>query len=187
MDPGELSLIVAGVSLIVAIISLGWNVVSWSRSGPRIKTATNQWVGPDGEQQKYEVSIVVRNNGRSPIDILEAGAMFEGGMLMLSGDPQDHGKLKPPLTVGPGMAVSVPVWTQHIRDLKSIAAARRTDCLTPFATLATGRTITSPPAPAGGFAEPQRQSLRKRLWRRLRRTHGTEPVGKIVQSPLGRP
>lgn len=68
---------IATLGLVLSLIALVWQIVSWQFTGPRVKvTATRGWLLPPGETVPL-VIITVRNVGREPVAVQSWGLVGE--------------------------------------------------------------------------------------------------------------
>jgi hypothetical protein len=66
----------SGVALIVSIAALVWQVISWRRSGPRVRVAARAVVAGTGARL---IAIEVRNSGRLATEVQNCGFDLPSG------------------------------------------------------------------------------------------------------------
>lgn len=165
MEVAELALVVAILSFVVAGLSLAWNIVSWRRSGPQVEVVTST-SAVTRDQDEYRVSVLVRNTGRTPIDIVDAGVQYEGSEMWSSAADEELlvDEQTFPLTLLGHSAVHCHVFAYSL--VHPVVDQSRTDRVAPYVTLATGRTLWSEPVPisAGSLAPFGTRPSRRRRW-----------------------
>lgn len=113
--PVVLTLCIAVLALIVSGISAGWQIVSWRRSGPRVKVKPTSGIGgvPPGV---WFVGIQATNRGRLATEIEQFGFQLPNGLHMQNiydflGQPVNF-----PIPLGPGATVTMTYAADHLRE-----------------------------------------------------------------------
>jgi|tagenome__1003787_1003787.scaffolds.fasta_scaffold20717804_1 hypothetical protein len=67
-DVTTTALVLALLALVVSVLSLGWQVVTWRAGGPRI-VVTPSAFHLAGHPEDAEILVVVANKGRAPVEV----------------------------------------------------------------------------------------------------------------------
>lgn len=65
------------VALLVSVVHLLWNVFVWHAGGPRVEVEVQQNALEVGNARVEFMTLLARNIGRSPVDVLGCGLMSE--------------------------------------------------------------------------------------------------------------
>ncbi|WP_129666931.1 hypothetical protein [Phytoactinopolyspora endophytica] len=141
MDAAQWALRIAGLSLLVSVLSLTWQIITWVRQSARIKVEL-RWGGVSEDWQytvtgdpknvvkalaqvdptEYPIpvaALVIRNVGRSAMSIQDAGIQFPEGFTYRHRDINQYADVSKPLPPGDVLHVPVPiahlfqVWADH--------------------------------------------------------------------------
>ncbi|MGA5472537.1 hypothetical protein ACPCUK_27660 [Streptomyces arboris] len=74
------SVVIALVALVVSLISLGWQIITWLRSGPVIKVKGHSSIAVvDGNAGEVHLSVTAVNRGRAPATVTGWGLRLPNG------------------------------------------------------------------------------------------------------------
>lgn len=136
--PVILTLCIALLAFAVSVASLTWQIISWRRSGPRVRVRPTSGVGGAPPNLVWFVGIEATNSGRLGTEIQQFGFQLPNGRHIQNiydflGQP-----MKFPVPLGPGQSVTMTYDAEHIREAlreEGISGKR----VRPYATTGHGR------------------------------------------------
>lgn len=131
-----LTLGISGFALVLSVVSLGWQVVSWRRNGPRVKVVRIQGIGPGRPQGVWFIGVEARNSGRLGTQVQQFGFQLPNHQVITV--PEDFmGRPIGNMDLPPGGTASAMYNARDIRD--ALAEHRITKKVRPFVVTGHGR------------------------------------------------
>lgn len=140
----KLALIISGAAFLVAFGHLLWNVFVWHAAGPRVETEVHQ--APfESEHVRIELmGMLVRNAGRSAVDVIAAGLLSETDQWVELPDKPDLPAPQLPYRLQPGEQIDWSLrFVDPLRDRLASQGYAGTVRLRGFVNLGNGKRVIS--------------------------------------------
>jgi hypothetical protein len=156
------ALILSIIALVFSVVSLGWQVWSWSRSGPVVKVTTGFRFLPYGDRTGgHHIYIRAHNEGRTSVQVTGCGLRVLQGDVLVQIQPSP-GSTPLPYTLGNGAEGT---WYLRKEGLEKRCAALGVQLmgLRGQVSLGTGATVVAKERGIGqpSFRDPRRSN---RAW-----------------------
>lgn len=153
--PQVLTLCLSVLALMLSITALAWQVISWRRSGPRLRVVTTQGIVGSPPNGCWFIAVEISNTGRLATEISQVGFQLSRGekrrhivdLEDVLGIP-----IELPRTLAPGASTSVMYAPQRLLEALRDQGLHGKKAH-PFASTGTGRTLGRHRRDIGSMAE----------------------------------
>ena len=137
--PVILSLCISGLAFVMSGVALGWQIISWRRSGPRVEVARIQGIGATAEGMWF-IGVRARNSGRLGTTAQQFGFQLPKGQVITSLYDWLRQPIQLPMDLPPGGDASVMYSVQGVQEaLAQLPAKTARKKVRPFVTTGHGR------------------------------------------------